>query len=68
MFKMEISNEGGSVHRSKIIYPPKKIEKNNYEDCGYQVECDSEENPGLDKIFSKVMRKLNIRYGNNVST
>lgn len=68
MCKIENFNEGEAIHRSKIVYPPKNIAKVSYEYCEDQVECNSEKNIKLDKIFSKVMRKLDKRYGNNVPT
>lgn len=69
MCKMNNFNEGGAVHRSNIVYPPKNKAKVSYEGCEDQVECNSEEKKlKLDKIFSKVMRKLDKRYGNNVPT
>ena len=58
MFKMEIFKEGGAVHRSKIIYPPKNKAKGSYGDCENQVDYVFEENIRLDKIFSKVTRNL----------
>ena len=69
---MENVNEGRAVHRPKILYgiknPPKIILNDNYEDCKYQVDYDFEENPRLAKTFSKVMRKLDKRFENNIST
>lgn len=65
---MENFNEGGEVHISKIIYPPNNRDNDSYEDCEDQVEFKFEENLRLAKIFSKVIRKLDERSGNNVPT
>lgn len=62
LFKMENFNKGGAIRRSKIIYPQKNRAKGSYEDCEDQLKCNSGKNPRLDKIFSKVMRKLDRRY------
>lgn len=62
----------GEVHQPNILYkiknPLKNIVEDKYKDCEDQVDYDTKENIRLAKIFSKVMRKLNMRYGNNVST
>lgn len=71
-FKMDNSKEGGLVHRPTILDgakdPPKTVAEDNYEDCEYQVEYDSKENIKFAKIFRKVMRIIEKRYGNNVPT
>lgn len=63
---------GGGVHQSNILYdiknPPKNWSEYNNEDCEDQVDYDTEWNIRLSKLFSKVMRKLDMIPGNNVST
>lgn len=67
---MENLNEGRAIYQPRMCYgaknPPKIVD--NCGDCEYQVECISEENIRLAKIFSKVMIQLEKRYGNNVPT
>lgn len=49
MCEMDNFNEGGAIHRSKIVYPPKNRAKVSYED---QVECNYE------KKISSLIRYL----------
>lgn len=63
---MDNFNEGGAVHRSNIIYPPKNRVKGSYEDCEDQVEYNSGKNLKLAKIFNKswgnLTKDLRILY------
>lgn len=63
MFNMENFNEGRVVYQPKVCHDAKRSSNiiNNYEDCDAQVECNSEENRGLAKMFSKVIRQLDKR-------
>lgn len=69
--RWRISKKGGAARRPKILYdfnnPPKNITEDNYEYYKDQIDSDTEENLWLAKIFSKVMRNLDMRYENNVS-
>lgn len=66
---MENFNEGEAVYQLEICHgaknPPKIVD--NYEDCDGQAEYYSEEYLELTKRFSKILRRLDNRSGNNVT-